>query len=331
LFTGIEVSKAQLQSGTRVNFPTLTDGQKQFTIPPLTKAGQRFRIKGQGMPTSEGHKRGDLFISVTESVTRTDPSPRSDSASQIGSFSTERAPRAARKAHMKPYSDSPRLLRIFLCHSSSDKAAVRDLSQRLKSSGLEPWLDEEKLVPGQRWRDEIPRAVRESDLVIVCLSKASVNKAGYVQREIKYALDAALEQPENSIFLIPLRLEDCEVPESLSDWQWVDYFDERGYERLRLALDYRAQALGVSIDQSPEAAESPTEETASPEKAAAPVKVSTTVDAHGVTVLPHAIGIETLGGVFTKMTALRAHQAVESLLSAHEEAKDFIERLRVTF
>ena len=90
--------------------------------------------------------------------------------------------------------DSPRLLRIFLCHSSGDKAAVRELSQRLKSSGLEPWLDEEKLLPGQRWRDEIPRAVRESDLVIVCLSKASVNKAGYVQREIRYALDAALLQ-----------------------------------------------------------------------------------------------------------------------------------------
>ncbi|HWP56199.1 MAG TPA: DnaJ C-terminal domain-containing protein [Pyrinomonadaceae bacterium] len=311
LFATIPVSKAQLQSGTKVNFPTITDGQKQLRVPPLTKNGQRFRVKGQGMPRLEGQKRGDLFISVSDAdddyILRTIfggesiSSPQSDPAAQVGSVSTETAPREARKAHMKPYSDSPRLLRIFLCHSSGDKAAVRELSQRLKSSGLETWLDEEKLLPGQRWRDEIPRAVRESDLVIVCLSKASVNKAGYVQREIRYALDAALEQPENSIFLIPLRLEDCEVPDSLSDWQWVDYFDESGYERLRLALDYRAEALGVIVDQSAKPAESPTKETTSTEEEAAPVKVSTTVDAEGTTVLPHAIGIETLGGVFTKM------------------------------
>jgi curved DNA-binding protein CbpA len=310
LFTTIQVSKEQLQSGTLANVPTLTDGQKRLTIPPMTKAGQRFRIKGQGMPTSEGQKRGDLFISVSDAAhhilrtvlgSESYSSPQSDSPSELGSISTETAPRDERKAHNRPYRDSPRLLRIFLCHSSGDKATVRELSQRLKSSGLEPWLDEEKLLPGQRWRDEIPRAVRESDLVIVCLSKASVNKAGYVQREIRYALDAALEQPENSIFLIPLRLEDCEVPDSLSDWQWVDYFDERGYERLRLALDYRAEAVGVIVDQSAKPAESPTKETTSTEKEAAPVKVSTTVDALGATVLPHAIGIETLGGVFAKM------------------------------
>src|SRR5438067_2159122 len=144
---------------------------------------------------------------------------------------------------MKPYTDSPRLLRIFLCHSSGDKPAVRQLYLRLCSDGFEPWLDEEKLLPGQRWREEIPRAVRDSDVVIVCLSHASVGKAGYVQREIKYALDIALEQPDDAIFLIPLKLEECEVPESLNEWQWVNFFEENGYGRLKRALDYRAEAL----------------------------------------------------------------------------------------
>jgi hypothetical protein len=212
---------------------------------------------------------------------------------------------------MKPYNDSPRLLRIFLCHSSGDKQAVRQLYRRLSDAGFEPWLDEEKLLPGQRWRDEIPQAVKDSDLVIVCLSKESINKAGYVQREIKYALDLALEQPENAIFLIPLKLEACEVPESLGDWQWVDYFEERGYERLKLALDYRAEALGirtakqaVSSDRAPDAADATPparSQGQSPPKDAPPVKVSTAVDAHGDKILQHAIGIETLGGVFSKL------------------------------
>ena len=87
-----------------------------------------------------------------------------------------------------------------------------------------PWLDEENLLPGQDWQREIPRAVRQSDAVIVCLSRGSINRAGYVQKEIKFALDVANEQPEDTIFLIPLKLEECEMPERLSRWQWVESF-----------------------------------------------------------------------------------------------------------
>lgn len=47
------------------------------------------------------------------------------------------------------------------------------------------------------------------------------------------------EQPEGTIFLIPLKLEECEVPERLSEWQWVNLFEERGFERLMRALRTR--------------------------------------------------------------------------------------------
>ena len=110
--------------------------------------------------------------------------------------------------------------RVFLCHSSGDKDQVRDLYQRLKDDGFHPWLDEEDLLPGQDWSQEIPKAVRSSAVVLVCLSRSSVSKTGYVQREIKYALDVAEEQPEGSIFLIPVMLTDCDVPERLRRWQW---------------------------------------------------------------------------------------------------------------
>jgi len=73
------------------------------------------------------------------------------------------------------------VLRVFLCHATGDKPAVRKLYQRLCAEGIDAWLDEEKLLPGQDWRLEIPKAVRESDAVIVCLSRGSITKAGYVQ------------------------------------------------------------------------------------------------------------------------------------------------------
>ena len=132
-------------------------------------------------------------------------------------------------------------LRIFLCHSSGDKTRVRALYQRLSSEGFDPWLDEEKLLPGQEWKLEIPKAVRASHIVLICLSSNAINKAGYVQKEIKYALDVAEEQPEGTIFLIPLKLEECDVPERLGRWHWVNYYEENGYERLMSSLRMRAE------------------------------------------------------------------------------------------
>jgi len=132
-------------------------------------------------------------------------------------------------------------LQVFLCHSSSDKPKVRELYQRLRNDGISPWLDEEDLLPGFDWRIEIPKAVQNSDVVIVCLSKDSVTKTGYVQKEIKQALDVADEQPEGRIFIIPLKLEECDIPKRLSRWQWVNLFNDNGYQRLLRSLNIRTE------------------------------------------------------------------------------------------
>ncbi|MCW5982424.1 MAG: TIR domain-containing protein [Bryobacteraceae bacterium] len=143
-------------------------------------------------------------------------------------------------------SSSRRSLRVFLCHTSGDKKEIRNLYLRLKADGVDPWLDEENLLPGQDWKCEIRNAVSTSDVVLVCLSSRSIHKPGYVQKEIMFALDTADEQPENTIFVIPLRIEECEVPDRLSRWQWVDLFAPSGYGRLIRALAKRAEDLGIT-------------------------------------------------------------------------------------
>jgi len=134
---------------------------------------------------------------------------------------------------------------------------VRELVSRLRKDGFDPWLDEERLLPGQDWELEISTAVRQSDAVIVCLSTASVEKTGYVQKELRRVLDAAEYQPEGRIFVIPIRFEPCRVPEQLSHWQYADLFMENGYERLRDALTTRA---GVPGPTPPERDVTPHEE-----------------------------------------------------------------------
>ncbi len=150
----------------------------------------------------------------------------------------------------------PRRLRVFLCHSSGDKDVVRALSSRLMRPAFHLWLDEIDLLPGQFWQREIPKAVHESDVVLICLSSGSINKKGYVQKEIKFALDAADEQPEGTIFLIPVRLENCKVPDRLSEWQWVNLYEANGFERLVASLQKRAHELGIATEEQPNTADS---------------------------------------------------------------------------
>jgi formylglycine-generating enzyme required for sulfatase activity len=141
-----------------------------------------------------------------------------------------------------PSVDNHRALKVFLCHAHSDKDAVKALYARLKREGVDVWLDKEKLLPGADWEYEIRKAVREADVVVVCLSK-QFNQAGFRQKEVRIALDAAMEKPEGEIFIIPARLEECDTLESLSKWHWVDLFEDNGYEMLMRAL--RAQASKI--------------------------------------------------------------------------------------
>jgi hypothetical protein len=154
------------------------------------------------------------------------------------------------EANLPPMASPPargvrRALRVFLCHSSADKLAVRKLSVLLAEGGAEPWLDEERLIAGQDWQREIPAAVEQSDVVLVCLSRDAVSREGYLRDEIAFALSVAERRPEGEIFLIPLLLEPCEVPSRLARWHWVSLAEPQGMGRLLRALQARATELGA--------------------------------------------------------------------------------------
>ena len=143
-----------------------------------------------------------------------------------------------------------RKFRVFLCHASQDKPVVRELYQKLLAEPwIDPWLDEEKLLPGQDWNLEIEKAVESSDAVIVCVSSTSIAKEGYVQRELRQVLDIALEKLEGAVFVLPVKLNDCDLPRQLRDRQALDYFptskQAAAYDKLKAALKIRKDHLGI--------------------------------------------------------------------------------------
>lgn len=135
-------------------------------------------------------------------------------------------------------------LKVFLCHTSQDKPVIRALYLRLRDvEWIEPWLDEEKILPGQDWDTEIGKALENTNVVIVCLSNNSFTKEGYIQTEIKKSLDIANTKPEDVIFIIPIRLDDCQIPSRLKKYQYCDFFSgndqDNAFDRLLISLNER--------------------------------------------------------------------------------------------
>lgn len=141
---------------------------------------------------------------------------------------------------------STRPLRVFLCHASVDKPKVRELYQRLVAEGwIEPWLDVTKLLPGLHWTTVIKQALDEADSVIIFISNNSINREGFVQRELNYAWELSLGKPRQTIYLIPIRLEECDVPYDLRERQWADYFGRKKEETYQALL----QSLRLRLEQ----------------------------------------------------------------------------------
>lgn len=127
--------------------------------------------------------------------------------------------------------------RIFLCYARSDQENVILLYDNLSKAGQIPWMDQKCIQGGEKWETAIRRAIRESDFFVVCLSKKSINRRGFIQREIRLALNIWDEKLDDDIYLIPARLENCDVThERLREIQWVDLFEPDGFQRLIQAI-----------------------------------------------------------------------------------------------
>lgn len=125
---------------------------------------------------------------------------------------------------------------IFLSYAREDIEKVENIYQKLSTAGFKPWMDKKDILPGERWKSSIRKAIRRSDFFLVCLSVNSVNKRGFLQREIKEALDIWQEMLDSDIYLIPVRMENCEVPEILRGFQWANLFEENGWAQIVKAI-----------------------------------------------------------------------------------------------
>jgi hypothetical protein len=127
-------------------------------------------------------------------------------------------------------------LRIFLSYSWEDKERVMQIHDLLEAAGAEPWIDREEIRGGADWELSIKRQMHDSQRVVIFLSQASLQKVGYAWAEIRMAARIAEEQPEGTPFIIPVKLDDCALPDLLSRWNSIELYRPDGESRLLDAL-----------------------------------------------------------------------------------------------
>jgi hypothetical protein len=151
----------------------------------------------------------------------------------------------------------------FISYSRKDKEFALELARALKSAGHFVWLDQLDIPTGARWDDEVEKALRECDIFLIVMTAASISSEN-VKDEIGYAIDHRKR-------IIPVLLEECDVPLRLRRFQYVDFtklkFDE-GVKRAKQLLESSLNSAPIPVPPKtlPEVKERSTAEiaTASP-------------------------------------------------------------------
>lgn len=109
---------------------------------------------------------------------------------------------------------------VFLSYARADAAVVEQVAQRLGAAGLGVWLDKMNLEAGMNWMQEIERELSVVDFVVFFISPNSV-KSGWAKRELQVALHRQVSG-EGGAVILPVILEDADVPPLLRQFQWID-------------------------------------------------------------------------------------------------------------
>lgn len=136
--------------------------------------------------------------------------------------------------------------KVFVSHASEDKDRfVLDFAIALRQHGVDAWLDKWEMLPGDSLVDKIfEEGIKGASAVIIVLSKFSVEKP-WVREELNAAF---VKRINTGSKLIPVVIDDCEVPEALSSTLWQRVDNLKSYEA---SLSRIVAAIFGSTDKPP--------------------------------------------------------------------------------
>jgi formylglycine-generating enzyme required for sulfatase activity len=115
----------------------------------------------------------------------------------------------------------PKSFDVFLSHNSKDKPAVRALAEALRARGLKVWLDEDELLPGQRWQEELEKIIKTALTGAVLVGGDGFGP--WEDQEMRALLSQAVQRRVPVIpVLLPGAPQKPELPLFLNEFTWSD-------------------------------------------------------------------------------------------------------------
>lgn len=106
--------------------------------------------------------------------------------------------------------------KIFFSYSRADAKFALKLGEDLREAGMNIWIDQLDIPPGETWDEEIQKALENAACMLVILSKTSV-ESDNVLNEINYALETKKQ-------VIPILIEnDLRKPFNINRLQHIDF------------------------------------------------------------------------------------------------------------
>ncbi|MEO1723197.1 MAG: TIR domain-containing protein [Pseudomonadota bacterium] len=148
----------------------------------------------------------------------------------------------------------------FISYAREDKETAQRLFSELANASVKAWMDKPPagsfpgILIGENWEEQISKAIASSRYFIAILSKASTSKTGYVQVEFRRALQRMSQMPSGSIYLLPVRVDDCEVPQHTIEGvrfdqiQYIDVREGKFSELIEQLLAHRGGENGELSD-----------------------------------------------------------------------------------
>jgi len=125
---------------------------------------------------------------------------------------------------------------VFISYAREDTSAAMVIYDGLLQAGFRPWLDKHSLQAGEEWRSAIAGRIQTTDAVVVCLSKSANEKGGYLQEEHRLILKKGEQFPPGKQFVVPVRLDGCNIPQAFEKYHCVDYADPNLLQRIIASL-----------------------------------------------------------------------------------------------
>lgn len=118
--------------------------------------------------------------------------------------------------------------KVFLSHAKEDKDRfVIEFGRKLRDKGIDVWLDKWEMLPGDSLIDKIfEEGLKNAEAIIIVLSKYSANKP-WVREELNAGI---MKKISKGTKIIPVLIDNCDVPESLKSTLWERITDLSSYK-----------------------------------------------------------------------------------------------------